>query len=172
MRLKRSAAAPPHSAPAWGFHLHEALAVQIIPDTAEDPGTFDEGVLHIRVHNQIHVSLTVTEIRVGQSVELLGKDLQTLGQQGYGSGMYGNLAGFRGEYFALDADDVADIILLEILVRIFADAVSGHIGLDASLQVLDIAERCFTHYTLLHDTAGHSHLFAFQRVILSLISAL
>src|SRR5699024_4119526 len=79
MRLKRSCGS------ASGIchkhrrlNLHEALSVQIFTDRADDPGTFDKCILYFRVHDQIHVSLTVTCIRICQSVELLRKNLETL----------------------------------------------------------------------------------------------
>ena len=60
------------------LHLQEALAIQITPDAGYHFGTLEKGILDLAVHNQIHVSLAVAEIRVGQTVELFRKDLQAL----------------------------------------------------------------------------------------------
>ena len=62
-----------------GLHLHKSLAVQVFTDAADDLGTFDESVLYFRVHDQVHISLTVTQVCVGQTVELLRQNLEALG---------------------------------------------------------------------------------------------
>ena len=85
---------------------------------------FDKGILYFRIHDQIHITLTITCIGICQSVELLRQNLQALGEQYQLRCMDGNLAGLRLEYFAFDADDITDIQLLECLVFLFAYAVS------------------------------------------------
>ena len=91
-------------------------------------GTLDKGIFHFRIHDQIHISLTVTCICICQTVELLRQDLQTLGEQDYFCGMNGNLAGLCLEYLSLDADDITDIQLLESLIGFFADAVPCYVS--------------------------------------------
>ena len=109
------------------FHFHKALAVQVFPDGADDFGPFDKGILYLRIHDQIHISLTVAQIRIGQTVILFRKDLQAFGQQRHFGGVDGDFSCLGLKHFAPDADDIADIHLFEILIGLFADAVSGHI---------------------------------------------
>ena len=61
---------------------------------ADDLGTLYKSIFHICVHDQVHITLTVTDIGVGQTVEFLRKDLQALGQQNHAAGMDRNFTGF------------------------------------------------------------------------------
>ena len=60
------------------LYFHKAFISKIFTDCSKDLGTFNKGILYFRVHDQIHISLTITSICVCQSMELLRKDLQTL----------------------------------------------------------------------------------------------
>ena len=44
-------------------------------DTADDFRTFYESLFYILVHDKIHITLTITHIGIGQSMELLRKDI-------------------------------------------------------------------------------------------------
>ena len=144
--------------------FHEALSIQITTDAADDFRTFDECIFYIRVHDQVYISLTVTGICIGQSVEFFRKHLETLAQQRYFCRMNGDFSGLCLKYFAFDADDITHVVFFEIFVRLFANAVSCHIGLDASLQILNVAERSFSHDTFEHHTTGDGYFFAFQLI--------
>ena len=116
-----------------GLHLHEAAAVQEIADLLKNLGTLDKGVPNFGIHDQIHIALTVTDIRVGKAMELLWKNLKALGQQNHLRRMDGLLAGLGGECGSLDSHKITDIQLLEILVLLLAHAVSRHVSLDVAL---------------------------------------
>ena len=60
------------------LYFHKAFISKIFTDCGKDLGTFNKSILYFRVHDQIHISLTITGICICQSVELLRKDLQTL----------------------------------------------------------------------------------------------
>ena len=62
------------------FHFHEVLAVKITSDSADNFTSLYKGILYILIHNQIGVTLSVTDIRIGKAVEFLGKNLQALGK--------------------------------------------------------------------------------------------
>ena len=76
--------------------------------------------------------------------------------------MYGGLAGLGLEDFTLDTYDIAHIVLLEIRIGLFTDAVSSHIYLDIAGQILYITEGCLTHDTFGHHTSGDADGLAFQ----------
>ena len=76
--------------------------------------------------------------------------------------MHGDLAGLGLEDFALDTYDIAHIILFEIRIGLFSDAVSCHIYLDVAGQILYITEGCLTHDTFGHYTSGDTDGLAFQ----------
>ena len=122
------------------LHLHESLSVQIPADRADDLGTLDKGILHLRIHDQIHISLTVTQIRIGQPMELLRKDLEALRKQCDAACMDGLLPCLCRKDLTLDSYKVAYVKLLKVLVHILPYAVSRHVALDVALQILDIAE--------------------------------
>jgi len=58
-----------------GLNLHEALSVQIASDRADNLGTLHKCVLHILIHDEIDISLTISGIGIRQSVELLRQNL-------------------------------------------------------------------------------------------------
>ena len=114
------------------LHFHEALSAQIFPDSSQNPGTLDEGILHLRVHDQVHVTLTVTHIRIRQAMEFLRKHLKALGKKGYLRGMNGYLTCLGGKGLPLYPHDIADVHFLEILIRLLTHAVPCHIDLNAA----------------------------------------
>ena len=115
------------------LHLQKSFPVQISPDTADNLRAHHEGILHLFVHNQIGISLTVTGIRVGQPVILLRQNLKALGQQRHGRGMDGDFPGLGGKCSSLQSHKITDIQFLKVLVLFLADAVSRHIGLNIAL---------------------------------------
>ena len=63
-------------------------------------------------------------------MELLRKHLKALGEKGHLCGMDGNLACLGGEHSSPDANHIADVHFLKILIRLFPYAVAGNIDLD------------------------------------------
>ena len=61
-----------------GLHFHEISACQEGTNLFDNLRTFDKSVLYIFVHDQIHISLTITHICIRNSVIFLRKDLQAL----------------------------------------------------------------------------------------------
>ena len=147
-----------------GLDLEEALAVQIAADAADDFGAVDEGFAHVLVHDEVDVPLPVAHVGVGQAVELLGKGLQALGEEGHLGGMDGDLAGFGAEDLAADPDNVADVELLELLIGLLAEAVAGDIGLDGPFEILHMTEGRLAHDPFGHQAAGNADSSAFKLV--------
>ena len=116
------------------------------------------------------IALTIACIGILQAVELLRQGSQGLRQQGQLFGVDGDLAGLGLENKALDADDIADIHLLETFVRLLTDLISGYIHLNAAVSVLDIAERGLAHDALEHHAAGDGDILALE--LLEIISDL
>ena len=59
-----------------GLNLHEIAAIQEIADLLDDLGSLDKGILDLRVHDQVHISLPIAGIRIRQAVEFLRQGLQ------------------------------------------------------------------------------------------------
>ena len=57
------------------LHFHKALSIQITTDGADDSGTFYKSILNILIHDQVGITLTITDIGIGQAMELLRRDL-------------------------------------------------------------------------------------------------
>ena len=134
MRLERSCSSAAGICNQHGsLHFHKALSVQITADGADDSGTFYKSILNILIHDQVDITLTITLVGIGQTVELLRKYLQALGQQLHFGSMYRNFTGFGFEYFTLYTDDIAYVIFFKICIGLFPDVVAGYIYLNASL---------------------------------------
>ena len=58
-----------------GLYFQEALSVQITTDGADDLRTLYESILNILIHDQVGITLTITDIGIGQAMELLRQDL-------------------------------------------------------------------------------------------------
>ena len=58
-----------------GLYLQEALSVQITADGTDNSGTLYESILNVLIHDQVGITLTITDIGIGQAVELLRQDL-------------------------------------------------------------------------------------------------
>lgn len=99
---------------------------------------------------------------------LFRKDLKALAEEHEFDGMDGNFLRFRFENGSLQADDIADIHLFEILVGFLTDEITGDIALDGSLQVLDMAEGSLTHDPFGHHPAGNADFLPFKFVIIIL----
>ena len=83
------------------LHFHEITGIKEITDFLDNLGTLDKGILYLRIHNQIHISLAITGIGVCQSVVLLRQNLKALGEHGNFCCMYRNLAGLCLKYVPL-----------------------------------------------------------------------
>ena len=150
------------------LHFHKAACIEELSDLADDLGSLDKGLPGLLVHDQVHISLAVPEVRILKAVELLRQRRQRLGQKSELLSMYRDLACLGLEDKSLDADDVADVHALEALVSLFAQIVSGHIDLDPALFVLHVAERSLAHDALEHHAAGDGNGLVLQFVKISL----
>ena len=67
--------------------------------------------------------------------------------------MDGDFSCLCAECVSLDTPDISDIGFLEGCIQIFSDCVTRNIDLDASLEILNVCERCFSHDALEHHTS-------------------
>ena len=140
-----------------------------LADAGDDLRTLDERVLDVRVHDEVNVALTVPGVRVLEAVELLRQGQQGLGKKFRAGGVNGDLAGLRLEDFTGDFEDVADVpCLLEGLVVVDAEVVSGDIDLDVALAVLDLSERRLAHDAAGDHTTADGDFFVFEVFIVVL----
>ena len=135
------------------LHLHESLCIQETTDGGNDLRPLYKGILYLRVHDEVYISLAITDVGIRQAVEFLRKHLEALGQQGNLLCMNGDLAGLCPEYISLNAHDIADVHPLKGLICILSQLIPGHVQLDIPLKILQISEGCLTHDTLGHETS-------------------
>ena len=50
------------------LHLETACVVEILTHGSDNLGPLDEGVLHLRVNDKVYIALSVSELRIGESV--------------------------------------------------------------------------------------------------------
>lgn len=134
--------------------FQEALAVQVAADLAQDAAALDEGVLDLRVDDEVDIALTVAGLAVLEAVELL---LQR--QQRFDSSVIActltEISPSCAEDLAGDADDVADVILLVGGVRLLADDVAAQVDLDIAGTVAQLGKAGLAHDALAHQPARH-----------------
>ena len=139
------------------LYLHIAPFIQEVPDVLDELGPDDEVSLHLRVHDQIHIPLAVPELQICQAVELLRQGQQRLAQQRDVLGPDTHLAPLGAEHLTLDAHDVTDVELLELLIDRLIHLVLAGVQLDAAVPVLQVTEADLAHAPLAHQAAGHLH---------------
>ncbi len=146
------------------LHLHKALACQELTDGGNDLGTLYKYFLCFRIHDQVDIPLTITQVRIGQTVILLRKNLQALGKQRNDRCMNADLTGLCTENRTLNADNIAHVQLFERLIGLLANCVLCHVRLDRSLQILHMAERSLTHDAFGHHAARHPYSRSVERL--------
>ena len=68
------------------------------------------------------------------------------------------------EDLTLETYNIADIKLFEILIGVLAHVIPCNVCLNGTLLILNVAEGCFTHYTLGHHTSGNRNGLAVKGV--------
>ena len=145
-----------------GVHLQEAPAIQKMPQLPQDLAPLHEGVLDLRVHDEVNITLTIPGLPVGKTVELLRQGQQGLGKQGGLMDPDGNFAPLGPEHVALDAHNVANVVLLETVEGILLHLVDLHIKLDAAGVILQVAENHLAHAPLAHEPSAQGYGLAFH----------
>ena len=144
------------------LYFHKALAVTEVADFANDLRAILKGAAHFRIDNQIHVTAAIANIGVLQTVPLFRQRAQGLRQQLELVHANGNFALLGAEYFALDADDIANVILLKLLVLLGTQQIALDAQLDAAIPVGDVREGQLAHDALAHHAACQTDDFAFH----------
>ncbi|ABA50357.1 Hypothetical protein BURPS1710b_2724 [Burkholderia pseudomallei 1710b] len=104
--------------------------------------------------DQIDVALAIARFLVGEAVELVGQRTQRLREQPQLRALHRQLALVRAKQHAARGDDVAQVPLLERVVRFGADIGGRHEELDLTRTVLHRREARLAHHALEHHPAG------------------
>ena len=99
-----------------GFDFDVPELVEIIAHRGDDLRAFDENVAHVRIHDQIDVTLAVADFGIGEGVERLAVLLLDHGQRADRLREHRELAAVHRQFArvgvereALDADEIADV---------------------------------------------------------------
>ena len=144
--------------------LHKADGVEVAAQIRDKLRTNFEVALGLGVDDQVHIALTVARFLIGQAVVLLRQGTQRLTEQRDLLGAHAHLAALGAEHLALDADDIADVVLLEAVVLLLIHLVLAGVELDAAGLVLQIAKADLAHAAFAHQAARDADLAALKRV--------
>ena len=92
-----------------GLDLHVAVGLHVAANQADDLAALAEGVANVGVHDEVDVALTVTDLAIGQAVELLGQWTQGLGEDLQVRRGKGELAALGADDGTRRADDVSEV---------------------------------------------------------------
>ena len=92
-----------------GLDLHVAVGLHKATEGGEDLRALAEGLANIVVSNEVDVTLTITGLLVGETVELLGQRANGLGEQGRALRGDGKLAALGAHDHAGHAQDIAKV---------------------------------------------------------------
>ena len=162
-----------------GLHLGITCLVKHLTHGAQDSSAFEERVLDTLVHHEVHVTLTVTLLRIIESVISHTifvfydrQRFQTLCQHGQFLRMNADFAHLCAENESLNADEIADIEqfleyhIVHLLLygrRLLTFGyrclyiVSRHIHLNTAFRVLNLNERSLAHDAFGHQTTCNTH---------------
>ena len=149
-------------------HKHGSLDLDKIPvcekasDLVDDPGALHKYRAAVLVHDEIHIALTVTDIRVLQAVEFLRQRIEGLGEERELFRMNADLPHFRGEDKALHADQITDVQLFKAAVSVLSEGVPRDIDLYLPLPVLEMQKARLSHDSFREDAPRHRDRLPFK----------
>ena len=149
--------APGNGVQHRSLHFQVALVVQHLPDAFDDLGPFHEHVPDFRVHDQIHIPLTVADFLILQPMPFFRQGFQGLGEEFQFLDPDGGFSHVGLEDRAFHPHDVPDIQQFHHAVGIFAHFVLPDVQLDLACLVLEIHETGLAMAPDGQETAGHFH---------------
>ena len=156
------------------LHFRVTCLVKYLTHRTQDSCTFEECILHAFIHYQVHITLTITLLRIIESVvchtvfvlhdrqrfERFGEYCQFLRMHGY-------LTHLRAENETFDTDKITDVqqFLKYHIVHLLLNSrrlltfrkrclniITADIHLNTSFRVLQLDERCLTHDSFRHQS--------------------
>ena len=144
------------------LHFHEISSGKEITDFTENLGALHKNRTAIFIHDEIHIALAITGIRILQTVELFRKRIEGLGEQNNLLPVNGNLTCLGLKHKAGNFYNISYIQLLIGLVFLFSKTFPTHIDLNLSVSILHMKKSGLSHDTFCHNTTGNHDLLIFQ----------
>ena len=155
-----------------GLNLHVAVRLHKLTDDGDDLRTLAEYVADLGVHDEVNVALAITDLAVGEAVELLWQRTQRLGEDLQRGDCQGKLAAARTHDSAGCADDVAKVEKTQELPVLLVKVVDAAEKLNLAGIVLYHDKRDLALVTDGADAAGYGIDFLASLAILEVSVAL
>ncbi len=136
------------------LHLDEAPRVQAPAQRCDDGVAHGEAPARLLVDDEVDVALPVPGVDVGEAPPLVGQRPEGLGQQLEGLDLHRQLALAGGHDGSLDADPVAEVEVVELLVGV-AEHRPGDEQLHLAVAVAQRREGQLALAPQQHDAPGH-----------------
>ena len=148
------------------FDFEIAATVKELAQGLESLSALDEDFAGVEIGEEVHVTLAVAQLDVGQAVKFFRQGEHGLGQEGERLDVDGQLIGPRAEEVAGDADVVAHVEELVEGKGLVADSVLADVDLQALAALLERGEAGLALGADGHDASrdGDGHAWGFQRL--------
>ena len=141
--------------------FEESALFEVAAAEGEGAAAGVEDFPDVGVGDEVEVALAVAEFLVLEAVPLAGQRQEGLGEEFPRGDAQGGLAGLGREVGPFDADEVAEVGVLEGFVGVFAHGVALDVDLEAVGAVLQVREKALAHEADGHQAAGGARGLAF-----------
>ena len=143
--------------------FHEAAVVEKIPDLVDDLAALEEHFLHLRIRDQIEVTLAIANFGVFEPVPFRRRRAQRFGENGEAQSSLMEISPVLVvNSVPCHADEIAEVEVLENIELFVAENIFLRINLDAPALVADVNEHGFAHVAMRGDAPGQRHFAAFD----------
>src|SRR5690606_116639 len=143
-----------------GFHFKEPSCQHVLTDAADSLAACNKRTPGSLCHDEVDITLAVTQFLVGHAVKLVRQRAQRFGKQADGGGVNGQFTLSGLEDAAFYGDDVANIPALERGIDIFTNGIAIKKYLNAAGTILQSGEAGLAHDAFQHHATGNLDLFA------------
>ena len=137
-----------------GFHFEISAVVEELPQRLERLGTLDEDFSGFEVGEQIHITLAVAQLHIGEAVKLLREREHGFGEKGQAFHVYRQFSRSGAEEVAGGADVVAEVEQLVKRKALLAHRVEADVDLQPLASLLKGREAGLALCADGHDAAG------------------
>ena len=146
-----------NSAQYRSLYLNIISLIQILTDGLHNISSSNKGIHNLWIHNQINITLTITNLCISQAVELLWQWTQRFGQHIKVVNTDSNLSTTGAEYMALNTNNITNIQQLELGILFLTQNIQLEINLNAAAAIHQYGETCLAMTTNSHQTASNGN---------------
>src|SRR6185437_3186991 len=142
------------------FDFDVTASVKKTADRLDNLAALDEDLAHVLVHDQVHITLAITQLHVLQTVPFLWQWQEIFAEEGDLFHMDGQLSGTRAEQVSADANVIAQIEQLKKIETLVADSVLLYVDLQLLPALLQMGEGSFAHEPYGNHPSGNLNVHA------------